>query len=183
MVVGVSLFARRSAKESFCLPIAIVQFDSSSNRHIALANHASARGWTIANNKERAVEAIAIVTALALIQLSAFGFLVGKARGKYGVSAPAITGNAHFEREFRVHQNTLEQLVAVIPAMWMFGMYVHALTAAALGLVFVVSRFIYRNAYLKDPKSRSPGFGIGAVCTMTLLLGSVVGAALAWYQG
>ena len=129
------------------------------------------------------MEAIAIVTALALMQLFAFGFLVGKARGRYGVSAPAISGNANFEREFRVHQNTLEQLVAVIPAMWMFGMYVHALTAAGLGLVFVISRFIYRKAYLTDPKSRSPGFGIGAACTITLVVGSLIGAALAWYNG
>lgn len=129
------------------------------------------------------MEAIAIVTALALLQALVFSYLVGKARATYGVSAPAITGNANFEREFRVHQNTLEQLVLLVPAMWMFGSYVHALTAAALGLVFVVSRFIYRNAYLKDPESRSPGFGIGAVCTMTLLLGSLVGAALSWYRG
>ncbi len=129
------------------------------------------------------MEAIAIVTALALAQLIVFSYLVGKARGKYGVSAPAISGNPDFEREFRVHQNTLEQLVAVIPAMWMFGMYVHALTAAGLGLVFVISRFIYRNAYLADPKSRSPGFGIGAVCTITLVVGSLIGAALAWYKG
>lgn len=129
------------------------------------------------------MEAIAIVTALALLQALAFSYLVGKARATYGISAPAISGNANFEREFRVHQNTLEQLVLLIPAMWMFGSYVHALTGAALGLVFVVSRFIYRNAYLKDPKSRSPGFGIGAVCTMTLLLGSLVGAALSWYRG
>ncbi len=129
------------------------------------------------------MEAIAIVTALALIQLFAFGFLVGKARGKYGVSAPAISGNANFEREFRVHQNTLEQLVILIPAMWMFGMYVHALTAAGLGLLFVLSRFIYWNAYLKDPKSRSPGFGIGAVCTIALVLGSLIGAALALLRG
>ncbi len=128
------------------------------------------------------MEAIAIVTALALVQAMLFAILVAKARGTYGISAPAISGNANFEREFRVHQNTLEQLIIVIPAMWMFGMYVHALTAAGLGLVFIVSRFIYRKAYLADPKSRSPGFTIGAVSTMTLLLGSVVGAALTWYQ-
>lgn len=129
------------------------------------------------------MEAIAIVTALALSQVIVFSYLVGKARGKYGVSAPAISGNPNFEREFRVHQNTLEQLVVVIPAMWMFGMYVHALTAAGLGLVFVISRFVYRNAYLSDPKSRSPGFTIGAVCTITLVVGSLIGAALAWYNG
>lgn len=129
------------------------------------------------------MEAIAIVTALALSQVIVFSYLVGKARGKYGISAPAISGNPNFEREFRVHQNTLEQLVAVIPAMWMFGMYVHALTAAGLGFVFIVSRFIYRKAYLADPKSRSPGFTIGAVCTITLVLGSLIGAALVWYNG
>lgn len=117
------------------------------------------------------------------MQVIAFSYLVGKARGTYGVHAPAVSGNTNFEREFRVHQNTLEQLVALIPAMWMFGMYVHALTAAGLGLVFIISRFIYRNAYLTDPKSRSPGFGIGAVCTITLILGSLIGAALAWYRG
>lgn len=129
------------------------------------------------------MEAIAMVTALALMQVFVFAFLVGKARAKYGVSAPAMSGNANFEREFRVHQNTVEQLVMVIPGMWMFGMYVHALTAAGIGLLFVISRFIYRNAYLTDPKSRSAGFGIGAACTLALIIGSFVGAALRWYQG
>ena len=48
------------------------------------------------------MEAIAIVTALALLQALAFSYLVGKARATYGISAPAISGNANFEREFRV---------------------------------------------------------------------------------
>jgi hypothetical protein len=34
-----------------------------------------------------------IVTALAVLQFIVFGFRVGKARGRYGVRAPAITGN------------------------------------------------------------------------------------------
>ena len=55
---------------------------------------------------------IDIVTALALLQFIVFGFQVGSARGKYGVKAPAITGNEVFERHFRVQQNTLEQLIA-----------------------------------------------------------------------
>jgi uncharacterized MAPEG superfamily protein len=125
------------------------------------------------------VEAIAIVTALALLQAFVFAFLVGKARVKHGVSAPAMSGDPNFERAFRVHQNTVEQVILVIPSMWIFGTYVHALAAAGIGLLFVVSRFIYRNGYLKDPKSRSLGFTIGAVCTITLLLGSIVGPVLA----
>ena len=112
-----------------------------------------------------------------------FALLVGKARATYGVSAPAITGHENFEREFRVHQNSIEQIVIVVPAMWMFALYVHAMTAAGLGLLFIVSRFIYRNAYIADPKSRSMGFTIGWFCTIALLLGSIVGAGLAWYRG
>ncbi len=54
------------------------------------------------------MELVTIVIALALIEYSVFGMLVGKARGKYGIDAPAITGNPIFERYYRVHQNTLE---------------------------------------------------------------------------
>ena len=50
-----------------------------------------------------------IVTALALLQFIVFGMQVGRARGTYGVKAPAITGNDIFERHFRVQQNTLER--------------------------------------------------------------------------
>ena len=129
------------------------------------------------------MEAIAIVTALALLQAFVFAFLVGKARGTYNVPAPAMSGNENFEREFRVHQNTVEQLIIVIPTMWIFGTFVHVMTAAGLGLVFVISRFIYRKAYLADPGSRSTGFTIGAICEMTLILGSLIGPAIRWYQG
>jgi len=129
------------------------------------------------------VEAIAMVTALALLQVFVFAFLVGKARVAHGVDAPAMSGHAEFERAFRVHQNTVEQLIIVIPGMWIFGTFVHVMTAAGLGLLFVISRLIYRRAYLADPKSRSMGFTIGAICTVTLILGSLIGPALRWYQG
>ncbi len=47
-----------------------------------------------------------IVTVLAVLQFLVFGFQVGGARGKYGVKAPATTGNEIFERVFRIQQNT-----------------------------------------------------------------------------
>ena len=62
-----------------------------------------------------------IVTALALLQFIVFGFKVGRARGRYGVKAPAITGNEIFERHFRVQQNTLEQLMVFLPGMYLFS--------------------------------------------------------------
>ena len=70
------------------------------------------------------MEYVALVSGLALLQYVAFGMLVGRARGRYGVKAPAITGHEVFERYFRVQQNTLELLVVMLPAIWLFARYV-----------------------------------------------------------
>lgn len=122
------------------------------------------------------MEWIAAITGLALVEYMIFAFRAGAARGKYNVPAPAISGNEIFERHFRVHQNTMEQLIVFIPALWMFGLYVHATSAAILGLVFVIGRAIYGVAYVQDPTKRSAGFGIGFLANAILLLGSIGGA-------
>ena len=126
------------------------------------------------------MEPVAIVTALALLQLFGFSFMVGKQRAKHGVKAPAITGEPEFERAFRIHQNTIEQLVIFIPALWLFGHYVHELIGAGLGLVFIVARFIYRGSYMNDPTSRGKGFGLGALAMLILLVGGLIGAIMSW---
>jgi F420-0:gamma-glutamyl ligase-like protein len=54
---------------------------------------------------------VQLVTLLAILQFTVFGFLVGRARTKHNVPAPAMSGNAVFERYFRVHMNTLETLI------------------------------------------------------------------------
>ena len=54
---------------------------------------------------------VVLVAAIALLEYVYFGFQVGQARARYGVAAPAVTGNPIFERYHRVHQNTLENLV------------------------------------------------------------------------
>ncbi len=119
---------------------------------------------------------IAIVTVLLLGQLFAFAALVGSARARYGIKAPAMSGHEAFERTVRVHQNTLENLVVVLPAMWVFGYYLSPIGGALLGLLFFVSRLIYYRAYLADPRSRGLGFGLGAGATLFLLVGALVGA-------
>jgi hypothetical protein len=60
---------------------------------------------------------VIVVVILALVQYIVFGMLVGRARGKYNVPAPACSGDPIFERYWRVHQNTLEQLVVFLPAI------------------------------------------------------------------
>jgi glutathione S-transferase len=123
-----------------------------------------------------------IVTALALLQFLMFGYKVGGARGRYGIKAPAITGNEIFERYFRVQQNTLELLVVFIPSLYLFSRYFNPLIAAALGVIYLVGRQIYAAAYVKDPAARSAGFGMSFLPTAALLLGGAVGAvrALIW---
>jgi uncharacterized membrane protein YecN with MAPEG domain len=126
------------------------------------------------------MEPVALVLALALIEYFAFGILVGRARGQYGVEAPATTGHPIFERYHRVHQNTLEQLVIFVPALWMFGVYASAPIAALLGLVFIAGRFVYLRGYVQDPKKRSTGTMITLLAQAVLLVGGAVGALLAW---
>lgn len=120
----------------------------------------------------------ATVTCLVLLEYMAFGMLVGRARMNTGVKAPAIGGNEQFERWFRVHQNTMEQLVVFLPSLWIFATFVHELTAAGLGFIFFIGRIIYCRSYVRDPESRGPGFMLSALPSIILLLGGLIGAFL-----
>ena len=100
------------------------------------------------------MEATVIVTFLVLAQYVLFGIQVGGMRVKHGVKGPATTGHEDFERMNRVHLNTMEQLVVFLPALWIHAQVANPLWGAALGLVFIVGRFIYRAEYLKDPVIR-----------------------------
>jgi uncharacterized membrane protein YecN with MAPEG domain len=102
---------------------------------------------------------------------------VGRARGKYGVKAPAVHGHEVFERYFRVHYNTLELIVVFVPAMWLFGSYVSPTWAAVLGLVYVVGRVAYLVGYVADPAKREIGFGLSVLPILVLLVGGLWGAA------
>lgn len=124
------------------------------------------------------MELVTVVIALALVEYSVFGMLVGWARGKYGVSAPAVSGDPIFERYYRVQQNTLEVLMLFIPGMWMFGRYVSAEVAAGLGVVFIVGRFLYFRGYVADPKARSLGFVLSFFPALILLVGGLIGAGM-----
>jgi glutathione S-transferase len=119
---------------------------------------------------------VQVVVVLALLQFLYFAFAVGKARETYKVPAPATTGNEVFERHFRVQMNTLEMLVMFLPSIVLFGQYISAYIAAALGVVYIIGRFIYFGSYVKDPKSRSVGYGLSALPVVILLVGALIGA-------
>ena len=125
------------------------------------------------------MELVAIVAALALLEYAYFGAQVSRARGRYGVKAPATTGHELFDRHYRVQQNTAEQLVMFLPALYLFAVYVSAPIAALLGLGFVLGRALYGRGYVADPERRGPGFIVGFAASAVLLLGGLAGAVVA----
>ncbi|MDA8752779.1 MAPEG family protein [Halieaceae bacterium] len=121
---------------------------------------------------------VAIVTLVLLLQYTYFGMAAGMARGKAGLQAPATSGDELYERKFRIHQNTMEQLVSFLPAMWLFSHYIGPLYAAGLGVAFFIGRMIYSSSYTRDPASRGPGFGIGFLALLIALAGTLYGAVM-----
>ena len=125
------------------------------------------------------MELVAIVAGLAILEYFVFVMLCGQARGRFGVVAPSTTGNASFERYYRVQMNTVEQLAIFLPALLLFAVYVSEPVAAGLGLVFILGRGLYARGYLSDPGRRGPGFGLTLLANGSLLIGGLVGAIIA----
>jgi glutathione S-transferase len=119
-----------------------------------------------------------IVAMLAVLQYIAFGSMVGQARGKYGVKAPAVTGSEPFERMYRVQMNTLELLVALLPALYVAARYWPPHYVAPIGAVYLVGRIVYWRAYVSAPQSRNLGFVLSIAPVLTLALMALVPAVL-----
>ena len=126
---------------------------------------------------------VLLVIVLALLQFALFGIAVGRARGRYGVHAPAVSGNEHFERYFRVHMNTLEQLIVFLPALWLFAQFVDPHWAAGLGAVYLAGRTLYFLSYVKDPKSRELGFALSMLPSLVMLVGVLIEVARMLFPG
>ncbi|MEP6558340.1 MAG: MAPEG family protein [Burkholderiales bacterium] len=119
-----------------------------------------------------------IVAILAIAQFFFFGVLVGKARGKYGIKAPAVSGHEGFDRAFRVQMNTLEQLVAFLPALFIAGLHWSSGWVAAIGAIYLIGRIVYWRSYVADPAKRGLGFLLTVLPTFALLAAGLVGAVL-----
>src|SRR5688572_9914465 len=94
----------------------------------------------------------ALVVALALLLYVGVFIAAGRARHRYGIKSPAVTGPPEFERALRVQQNTLEQLVWFVPALWLFALFLSSFWAGILGLVWIAGRAYYAVSYYRDPE-------------------------------
>ena len=118
---------------------------------------------------------VQLVIVLALIEFLFFGYAVGRARTRYKVPAPAMSGHEVFDRYFRAQMNTLEQLVVFLPSIWLFAHYINAWAAVALGALFIVGRALYFRGYVQAAESRHAGFVLSAIPNVTLLTGALIG--------
>lgn len=116
----------------------------------------------------------ALVTIAAIVLTFIFSLRVGGLRPKKHIDAPATTGDAEFERAFRVHYNTIEQLVIFLPALWLAVGVLGDVWTAAVGAIWIVGRLVYARAYMADPKGRAPGV------IVTLLPTAVLAGAALW---
>jgi len=126
-----------------------------------------ARGWGF--------PLLVLVSVLALAQFFLFGTLVSRARSRYGIAAPAVSGHATFERYFRVHMNTLELLVLFLPALWLAAFYVAPIWPVLLGVLYLLGRLLYLRSYVADPRQRGAGFGLSVLPILVLILIALIG--------
>ena len=120
-----------------------------------------------------------LITALSLMLYFGITLNVGRARVRYKVQPPQMSGDPNFERVVRVQQNTLEQIVLFLPALWLFSQFVSPVWGAALGAVWIVGRILYAWGYYQAAEKRLAGFGISALAVLVLLLGGLAGTVLA----
>jgi glutathione S-transferase len=120
----------------------------------------------------------ALVTLLAVLVYFYSSILVSRARGKFGVKLPAISGNPDFERVFRAQMNTLEWMPIFLPSLWLFAIYISDPGAAVLGLIWIAGRILYLIGYSEAAAKRGRGFGIQAAAAMILWVGAL--GAIVW---
>ena len=124
------------------------------------------------------MEYAVIIIFLALLQYMFFSFRVGMNRDKHDIKAPKTVVNDQWECMYRVHQNTLEQLIIFIPAMLGFQHYMSQTWVILPGVLFLLGRQYYSHQYTKNPEARVPGMVIGFLSNVSLILGSLIGIAM-----
>ncbi len=120
---------------------------------------------------------IALITILTVLLLLATAVVVGRARGRYGIKAPATSGHEGFERVFRVQMNTQEAALMFLPALWTAAHFGALWLSASLGALWLLGRIWYAIAYASPEGNRGPGFLLSLVALLVLVGQAIWGIA------
>ena len=124
------------------------------------------------------MEPLVVVLMLILLQALYFGIEVGRARQRLGIEAPAVSGDDKFDRYFRAHQNSLEQLIIFLPAVLVTAYLGYSITCVVCGVFYLLGRAIYFRSYVKEPKKRTLGFVLSFFSSVILIMTSLVSSLL-----
>ena len=116
-----------------------------------------------------------LITLLVVLLIVLAALNVGRARGLYGIKAPAVSGHEMFERALRIQMNTLENAMLMLPALWLYAGLIGERGAATMGAVWLLARIWYAIAYQRDPARRGGGFGLSMLAFAGLWLGAAWG--------
>ncbi|NEQ75299.1 MAG: MAPEG family protein [Okeania sp. SIO2D1] len=128
--------------------------------------------------KTQAILWPSLITVVSLLMYFIVTINVGRARAKYNITPPQMTGEPNFERVLRVQQNTVEQIILFLPSLWLFSIFISSLWGAGIGTVWVVGRILFAWGYYQAAEKRTLGFGISSLAIITLLIGALVGILL-----
>lgn len=123
------------------------------------------------------------VTLLALITQFIFSYNVWKARITYKIDPPKISWNNDFERIFRVHYNTLENIVIFLPLFWIAGITSNAVWVSFLWLWWIFSRIMYAKVYYKAVEWHLKPFFVGLIFLWLLMLTILFELISTWVFG
>uniref|UniRef100_A0A9L0RIV6 Microsomal glutathione S-transferase 2 n=1 Tax=Equus caballus TaxID=9796 RepID=A0A9L0RIV6_HORSE len=103
-----------------------------------------------------------------------FAFQVGRARLKYKIMPPAVSGSPEFDRIFRAQQNSVEFYPAFMITLWMAGWYFNQVFATCLGLLYIYARHQYFWGYSEAANKRMTGFRLGlGILALLAILGAL----------
>jgi glutathione S-transferase len=117
----------------------------------------------------------ALATIISLLVYFSQSIFVGAGRSKYKVEVPKTTGhNDDFDRIWRAHYNTLEQMPIFLPLLWIFALTVSSFYAFILGILWSIGRIAYMVGYYKSVKDRhNPIAEISSIVLVVFLIGSL----------
>eukprot|EP01133_Synstelium_polycarpum_P018238 gene18238-21822_t len=109
--------------------------------------------------------------------------LVGRAREKFNVKAPNVTGDEEFERILQSYQHTTEGLGAIIPSSFIFSYFICPKASLGLGLGWITSRILASCKWVNDKEKDCDGLKkahcvIGHGSQFALLIGSIFGIGM-----